>query len=157
MLWVFNVKNVVCPPNWHLQVNKVHVFTCCVDILINKWLAEPVYICFVNKDQHQEEWTGRGTENFNSTLPFKKNMFSSVSGRAGSAHPAQSCSIFVQELCFVVIAWIELPHKRAIGWSGVCSEKGGQCFLTLCSVGFNAENFTLELEKRVYIHGLDTM
>lgn len=73
-------------------------------------------------------------------------------GRAGIASTSRSSSIFVQDPCFVVIAWFGLPHKRAIGWSNVCSEKGGQCFLTLRSVAFNSARFTLELEKHVFIH-----
>lgn len=41
------------------HVNEVRAFTCYVNISINKLLTEPVYICFVNKDQRQKEWTGR--------------------------------------------------------------------------------------------------
>lgn len=69
-----------------------------------------------------------------------------------------ACVCFVglpvlQHLCAGLMLLLWLPGscylaKRAIGWSGVCSEKGGQCFLTLCSVAFNSTRLTWELEER---------
>lgn len=86
------MKNVAWPLTLRLHVNEVRVFTCYVNISINKLLTEPVYICFVNKDQRQKEWTGRG-ENFTSP-PVRKTSSPlcclsfpppvSVFGRAGS-------------------------------------------------------------------------
>lgn len=74
----------------------------------------------------------------------------SVFGRAGSAcfvrppgPPASLCRTHA-------LLW--LPGSGYLakkGRSGVCSEKGGQCFLTLCSVAFNSARLTWELEKHL--------
>lgn len=54
------VKNVVWSLALRLHVNEERAFTFYVNILINKLLTDSVYICFVNRDQCQEAWTGRG-------------------------------------------------------------------------------------------------